>query len=76
MKFINRLGAFLLAGAVTFSCGSKNSNEKDSNEVAKEENADKFQSKEGEKDAEFVAQTVACNFGDIQLSQLAQQKNQ
>jgi len=73
MKFI-RLGAFLLAGAVTFSCGSKNSNEKDSNEVAKEENADKFQSKEGEKDAEFVAQTVACNFGDIQLSQLAQQK--
>ena len=74
MRFINRTGAMLLLAAITFSCGPKNSNETDSNKVAEEANEDKFQSKEGEKDAEFVAQTVACNFGDIQLSQLAQQK--
>jgi putative membrane protein len=75
MKYINRIGALLLVATVAFSCGSKNSsNEADSNKVAEEANEDKFQSKEGEKDAEFVAHTVACNFGDIQLSQLAQQK--
>jgi len=74
MRFINRIGAMLLLAAIAFSCGQKNSNETDSNKGAEEANEDKFQSKEGEKDAEFVAQTVACNFGDIQLSQLAQQK--
>ncbi|HEY5824086.1 MAG TPA: DUF4142 domain-containing protein [Cyclobacteriaceae bacterium] len=72
MKFINRIGTLLLVATIAFSCGSKSST--DSNEVAEEANKDKFQSKEGEKDAEFVAHTVACNFGDIQLSQLAQQK--
>jgi putative membrane protein len=74
MKYINRIGALLLVAAIAFSCGSKNSNETDSNEIAEESNEDKFQSSEGKKDAEFVAQTVACNFGDIQLSQLAQHK--
>jgi len=74
MKFINRIGALLLIASIAFSCGPKNSSEADSNEAAEEANEDKFQSKEGEKDAEFVAQTVACNFGDIQLSQLAQHK--
>lgn len=64
----------LLVAVVAFSCGSKNSNETDSNDAAQAANEDKFQSEGGEKDAEFVAQTVACNFGDIQLSQLAQQK--
>lgn len=69
------IGALLLIGAVTFSCGSKNSSETDSNKVAEEANEDKFQSRDSEKDAEFVAKTVACNFGDIQMAQLAQQKS-
>lgn len=74
MKFINKIGGLLLVATLGFSCGPKNSNENDSNKAAEEANEDKFQSREGEKDATFVAQTVACNFGDIQLSQLAQQK--
>jgi len=75
MKFINQMGALFLMTFIAFSCGPKNSGETNSNEAAKDANEDKFQSQEGEKDAEFVAQTVACNFGDIQLSQLAQQKS-
>jgi putative membrane protein len=74
MNHISRIVALLLVAAFALSCGPKNSNETDSSKVAADANEDKFQSKEGEKDAEFVAQTVACNFGDIQLSQLAQQK--
>jgi putative membrane protein len=74
MKLINRIGALLLMATLAFACGSKNT-ETDSNKVAEEANQDKFQSREGEKDAEFVAKTVACNFGDIQLSQLAEQKS-
>lgn len=65
----------MVVATIAFSCGTKKSGETDTNEVAKEENNDKFQSREGEKDAEFVAKTVACNFGDIQLSQLAEQKS-
>jgi putative membrane protein len=75
MNLIKKTGALLILAAVAFACGSKNSNETDSNKVAQEANEDKFNSKEGEKDAEFVVKTVACNFGDIQLSQLAEQKS-
>jgi putative membrane protein len=75
MKKINQIGALLFVASLAFACGSKNSNETDSNKIAEEANEDKFQSKQGEKDAEFVAKTVACNFGDIQLSQLAEQKS-
>jgi putative membrane protein len=72
MKLVNSVAVLFLVAVIAFSCGSKNTN--DSNKVAAEANEDKFQSQQGEKDADFVAQTVACNFGDIQLSQLAQHK--
>ncbi len=75
MKSIERIAMLLFIASLAFACGSKSSTEVDSNKVAEEANEDKFQSREGEKDAEFVANTVACNFGDIQLSQLAEQKS-
>jgi putative membrane protein len=75
MKWISRIGVIVVTATVVFACGPKHNNETDSNTTAEKANKDKFNSREGEKDAEFVAKTVACNFGDIQLSKLAEQKS-
>lgn len=46
----------------------------DSKEVAEEANDDKFDS-DMEKDADFVANTVASNYGEIKFAQLASQNS-
>lgn len=73
MKWINKAGAIALMGLMAFSCGPKQNT--DSNEAAEEANEDKFQSRDTEKDAQFVAEAVAANYAEIQLAQLAIQKS-
>lgn len=73
MKWINKAGAIALMGLMAFSCGPKQN--RDSHEAAEEANEDKFQTRDTEKDAQFVAEAVAANYAEIQLAQLAVQKS-
>jgi putative membrane protein len=45
--------------------------DKDSKEVAEEANDEKFEDNDMENDADFVANTVAANYGEIKFAQLA-----
>ena len=45
--------------------------DKDSKEVAEEANDEKFEDNDTENDADFVANTVAANYGEIKFAQLA-----
>jgi putative membrane protein len=47
----------------------------DSKEQAKDENDAKFDDNDMEKDADFVANTVAANYGEIKFAQLANQRS-
>lgn len=53
---------------------SANDNE-DSKEVAEEANDEKFDDKSMENDADFVANTVAANYGEIKFAGLATQRS-
>jgi putative membrane protein len=66
---------FILATVFAVSACTPKEKEKDSNEAAEESNDAKFDNKKDEKDAEFVAETVAGNHAEIQLAQLATQKS-
>jgi putative membrane protein len=52
----------------------ENGNE-DSKEVAEEANDEKFEDNDDEKDADFVANTVAANYGEIKFAGLANQNS-
>ncbi|PZR29650.1 MAG: hypothetical protein DI538_23900 [Azospira oryzae] len=75
MNYIKGLVAAAVVAAISFTSCSTNSKETDSNKVAEEANKDKFNSAENENDAKFVAETVAGNYAEIQLAQLAIQKS-
>jgi putative membrane protein len=47
----------------------------DSKEVAEDANDEKFEDADDEKDADFVANTVAANYGEIKFAQLANQNS-
>lgn len=47
----------------------------DSKEQAKDENDAKFRDNDMEKDADFIANTVAANYGEIKFAQLANQRS-
>lgn len=55
------------------SCEEKKEN-KDSAEVAADENDKKFETKESEKNADLVAKSVECSYAVIELSKLAEEK--
>jgi len=69
----NNIWAFALMGLMAVSCGPKQNT--DSNEAAEEANEDKFQTRTAEKDADFVMETVAANYAEIELAQLAAEKS-
>jgi putative membrane protein len=52
-----------------------NNENEDSKEVAEEANDEKFEDNDEEKDADFVANTVAANYGEIKFAQLANQRS-
>jgi putative membrane protein len=55
------------------ACGQ--TKKEDSTEVAKEENKENIEDKDLEKDADFVVNTVAGNYAEIKMAQLAQNKS-
>lgn len=74
MKAINyQIMPFLVAGALAWCCGPKNS--ADSNVTAEKANEEKFDDRKTEKDAEFVADVVAANYAEIAMASLATQKS-
>jgi len=72
-RFLNSIPLlFLLVLAI--ACGNPRK-EQDSNEVAEDKNEDKFETRDTERDADFVAEEVANNHAEIQIAQLASQKS-
>jgi len=69
------VGFSLMASVVAFT--SCNNEQKDSKEVAEEKNEAKADSTKqfAEKDAQFIVDVVAANYGEVKLAQLAQQKS-
>jgi putative membrane protein len=54
--------------------GDTSYDKEDSKEQAEEANDEKFEDKDLENDADFVANTVAANYGEIKFAQLATQR--
>ncbi len=55
--------------------GMTSNDDKDSKERAEDANDEKFEDNDMEKDADFVANTVAANYGEIKFAQLAKQNS-
>lgn len=68
---------FAIASVFAFaSCNeTRREQDQDSNEVAEEQNDEKFEDNDMEKDADFVAEAVASNMAEIQMAKLAQQRS-
>jgi len=62
-----------IVALLALGCGPKQNT--DSNESAEEANEDKFQTRDTEKDAEFVMEAVEANLAEVELAQLAAQKS-
>lgn len=65
---MKRFSYVLLLGAGLLSSCANESNNDDSKEVAEEQNEDKFSTKTGEKDAQFVVDVVSGNYYEVRLS--------
>jgi len=67
----------LVSLMAAFSCNEarRDNNHEDSKEAAEEANDEKFEDRDDEKDADFVANTVAANYGEIKFAQLATQRS-
>jgi putative membrane protein len=77
-KVILGVMALGLIGLVVTSCGDKKSNENtagNDKEMADEVNDEKFETKESEKDADFLVKAVAANMAEIKLAQLGTEKS-
>ena len=76
MKSIFKIMTLVSLMAV-FSCNEarRDNNHEDSKEAAEEANDEKFEDRDDEKDADFVANTVAANYGEIKFAQLATQRS-
>lgn len=78
MKRIIRIFTLVsLVAGLTFSCNEtkREADDQDSNEVAEEQNDEKFEDNDMESDADFVAETVAANYAEIEFAQLAAQRS-
>jgi len=77
MKRIIRIFTLVsLVAVFSFSCNeTRRDQNEDSNEVAEEANDEKFDDNDMENDADFVAQTVAGNYAEIEFAQLAAQRS-
>ncbi|HEY9009304.1 MAG TPA: DUF4142 domain-containing protein [Ohtaekwangia sp.] len=70
---VQRIVPLVFAGIMAVSCGKKETI--DTNEIAKESNDKKFEDRKEEKDADFIAETVAANYAEISLAKLAAEKS-
>lgn len=75
-SFSNSAYAFLVGSAIFFgACNNNTSNESDPKELAEESNEAKFNTRDSEKNANFVVDAVASNNTEVSLAQLAQQRS-
>lgn len=73
---IGKMGfMYLFAVLMLASCENQDSKKEDSKDIAQKENDDKFNTKTGEKDAQFVVDAVSGNYYEIRLSKYALQKS-
>jgi putative membrane protein len=76
MKRIFRLLTLVsLVSMLACNEAKRDSENEDSKEVAEEANDEKFEDNDLEKDADFVANTVAANYGEITFAQLANERS-
>lgn len=68
INFFKTLTAITLL-LVAVACGSKK--QEDSAEIAKEANDEVLEDRDDEKDADFVVNTLASNYAEVRLAQLA-----
>jgi putative membrane protein len=73
MKWVPNISISLLVFAGFISCEPAKKN--DSNKVAEEKNDEKFDTRTGEKEAEFVTDVIADNYAEIKLAELASTKS-
>lgn len=66
---------YLLAALTLASCENQDHKKEDSKDIAQKENDDKFNTKTGEKDAQFVVDAVSGNYYEIRLAKYALQKS-
>jgi putative membrane protein len=71
INFFKTLTAVALF-AMTFACGTK---KEDSADVAQDANEETAKNRDEEKDADFVVKTVASNYAEVKLAQLAQNRS-
>ncbi len=74
MKSLITLKALLIVGLFTIACEPAKKTD-DSVEIAKETNDDNFDDRDREKDADFVVNTIASNYAEIELAKLAQSRS-
>jgi putative membrane protein len=73
MKRIFKILTLASLVVVMASCNeTRREQDQDSNEVAEEANDEKFEDRDVEKDADWVAEVVAANYAEIKLAKLAQ----
>jgi putative membrane protein len=78
MKAIKTINVLVLAGVASMSAcqpGKRDATVKESVEVAKEANDSTFTDRKDEKDADFIVNAVAANYGEIKMAQLAHNKS-
>ncbi len=74
MKSLITLKALLIVGLFTIACEPSRRAD-DSVEIAKENNKENFEDRDLEKDADFVVNTIAANYAEIELAKLAVQRS-
>ncbi len=67
-----KIVAFTLGLIVLVACNTRN---KESLEIAKDDNRDNFETREQKQDADFVVEAVAQNYANIRFAQLAMNKS-
>lgn len=74
MKSLTILKILTLVTFFIVAC-QPNKKQEDSTEIAKEQNEEVFDDKDDENDADFVVNSIASNFAEIKLAQLAVTKS-
>ncbi|MEP7128113.1 MAG: DUF4142 domain-containing protein [Chitinophagales bacterium] len=71
-KIIQKSFYLLFCSSVLFySCSNSTTSDDESKKTAEEQNDDKFNSKDGEKDAQFVVDVISGNYYEINLASYA-----
>jgi putative membrane protein len=73
MKKMHNIFAVVILSAILVACGTED--KRDSNAVAEKKNDQKFDTRDEEKEANFVAGAIEEKYGEIKLAELASTKS-